>query len=75
MSTPAIRARRSFGPITIPADSYFVMGDNRDNSKDSRFFGFVQRDAIVGKAKATIISFDLLDNYKPRLKRFFRTLK
>jgi len=74
MSIPSIPAIRDFGPLTVPHDSYFVMGDNRDMSKDSRYFGFVQRDAILGKAKAVIVSFDITDKYQPRLKRFLLPL-
>jgi len=75
MSVPSVRAIRDFGPVAVSPNHYFVMGDNRDNSKDSRHFGFVQKQAIVGKARGVIVSFDITDKYQPRLKRFFDSLK
>jgi signal peptidase I len=75
MSTPTLAAIRNFAPVTIPKGHYFVMGDNRDNSKDSRVFGLVERKVIVGKAKAVLVSFDITAMCRPRLNRFFASLK
>ncbi len=46
----SIPPRDNYGPVTVPPNSLFVMGDNRDNSHDSRFWGFVDLKAVKGKA-------------------------
>ena len=50
--------RDTYGPVTVPADGYFVMGDNRDNSQDSRYWGFLPRDLVKGRALFIYWSFE-----------------
>ena len=50
--------RERFGPVTVPADQYFVMGDNRDNSQDSRYWGFLPRHYVKGRALAIYWSYE-----------------
>lgn len=60
--------RDNFGPVTVPKDSLFVMGDNRDRSYDSRFWGFVNKSEIKGKAFIIYWSWNS-DRFLPRLAR------
>jgi signal peptidase I len=50
--------RERYGPVTVPAGQYFVMGDNRDNSQDSRYWGFLPRSYVKGKALMIYWSFE-----------------
>jgi signal peptidase I len=53
-----VRSRDNMGPITVPLRKLFVMGDNRDRSYDSRFWGFVEMDEVIGKAMFIYFSID-----------------
>jgi signal peptidase I len=50
--------RVQYGPVTVPPGQYFVMGDNRDNSQDSRYWGFLPRENVKGRALVIYWSYD-----------------
>lgn len=64
----------SFNNITIPDKYYLVLGDNRNNSADSRFIGLIPRDEILGRARHVVMSLDYDNFYLPRANRFFQAL-
>ena len=66
---PERGAMRSFGPVKVPVGQYMMLGDNRDNSKDSRYIGFVKRELITGQVKRLMFSLNGDRYYLPRLER------
>lgn len=74
MAFPSRSTIRTFDSLVVPDGQYFMMGDSRDNSHDSRYFGFVDRARIVGRAERVLVSLDFNRNYGPRFERFFEAL-
>jgi signal peptidase I len=66
--------RRAFGPIAVPEGHYLVLGDNRDHSADSRWYGFIPRGEFVGRSGSVVLSFDPDNYFLPRRGRFFQSL-
>lgn len=74
MITPGVPAMRNFAPVTVPAGQYLLLGDNRDNSKDSRYIGMIPRELITGHARTVMLSLNYDNNYLPRSGRYFKGL-
>jgi signal peptidase I len=74
LGLPGRQALRNFGPFVVPPNQYFMMGDSRDNSADSRFIGPVPRDAIVGRVPRVLFSFDPSRYFLPRPQRFLQSM-
>ncbi|MFC5582348.1 signal peptidase I [Rhodanobacter terrae] len=64
--SPAI----NFGPVKVPPGRYLLLGDDRDNSMDSRYLGFFARDEVVGRSRYVVASLDPRHHYLPRIHRF-----
>jgi signal peptidase I len=69
-----VTARSSFDPVTVPAGEYLVLGDNRDNSADSRYIGLVPRHLLIGRALGVLVSADTDRYFMPRFERFGKAL-
>jgi signal peptidase I len=64
----------SFKPVTIPEGYYLVMGDNRDNSADSRAIGLIPRAEIIGRSSTVVFSLDYENYLLPRAERFLKSI-
>ncbi len=64
----------SFAPVQIPADQFLMLGDNRDNSADSRYIGLIPRDLLIGRASRILVSANITGNWMPRFDRFGKSL-
>lgn len=76
---PGLTARRDVAERTVPAGEYFLLGDNRDNSEDSRYIGTVPREKLIGRAHHVLVAADWLgeDGWRlaPRLDRWLTAIR
>jgi signal peptidase I len=71
---PEVAARDNFGPMQIPPDQFLMLGDNRDDSADSRYIGLVQRNLLIGHAVRVLVSADIKGDWALRTDRFGKKL-
>jgi signal peptidase I len=72
---PGVASRSSFGPLTVPKGQYLMLGDNRDNSEDSRYIGLVPREKLIARAERILVSADIMDRWQPRFDRTWSKLR
>jgi signal peptidase I len=70
MVEPRVPAMRNFAPQVVPHGQYLLLGDNRDNSKDSRYIGMIPRELITGHARVVLLSLNYDHHYLPRAGRY-----
>ena len=75
MILPVRLAPRDFGPVQVPPEQYLMLGDNRDDSGDSRMIGFVPRRLLLGRATRVVVSLNPENYHLPRLDRSFAPLQ
>jgi len=73
--TPGALSPHTFSEIVVPEGKYFMMGDNRDMSRDSRMIGFVPLESIYGRSRYVALSLDPGNSYWPRWERWFSAIK
>lgn len=71
---PDLSRASNFGLVTVPPGQYLMLGDNRDNSADSRYIGFIPRKDLIGRAERILVSAAIMDNWVPRTERFGKSL-
>lgn len=71
---PDLHNAANFGPVAIPDGQYLMLGDNRDNSADSRYIGFVPRNVLIGRAERILVSAAIMDDWALRTDRFGKSL-
>ena len=74
-SREGAQVRGKYGPVSVPPNKLFVLGDNRDHSYDSRFWGFVDLEAVKGKAFMIYWSWDKANGYDVRWRRIGRLIR
>ena len=71
---PRRPVQADFGPVIVPPDQFLAMGDNRDNSIDSRVYGFVPRHELLGRTGTVVFSLDYQRWLRPRGERFLKAM-